>query len=330
MVDHRSDLLAAVAALPTADDDSWAVPTSILDAAMGASADVAQARRHVLAFSSWARGAVQQLPEIPRDAMQATDFSDYYKVVMSRVQLLYAQATSSADADLRYPTCRFQSQLRRRPQFLKDGVTRELGVFDTGAGSEWVGSLEESLPAFRAALRAVGERRFDAPTLRALLASHAAPFAGMEASMQPLNEAWVARLAGTRLFELLDEGADFAAASEAVQAKVVVHGGQVVVLVQGPWFRVTFAETPVLQCMAQFMTDALVTVGDQDGAGWCRHALLNFAIAAHAVQCAGRAPPPNTEAAVGQMAWRRAPPHALSPGPLRRLSCAGSASTRRG
>ncbi len=105
----------------------------------------------------------------------------------------------------------------------------------------------------------------------------------MEESLQPVNEAWVSRLAGAPLFELLDEGADFSA-GDAVQVKLVLQDGQVVLLAQGPWFKVTFAETSILQCMAQFMTERMVEAGDQDGVGWCRHALMTFAVSAHCVQ----------------------------------------------
>ena len=105
----------------------------------------------------------------------------------------------------------------------------------------------------------------------------------MEESLQPVNEAWVSRLAGAPLFELLDEGADFSA-GDAVQVKLVLQDGQVVLLAQGPWFKVTFAETSILQCMAQFMTERMVEAGDQDGVGWCRNALMTFAVSAHCVQ----------------------------------------------
>ena len=76
----RASLLKAVSGLPTEDDDSWTVPEAVLAAV---SADAAEARRHVLTFSAWARATISQLPEVPREEMQATDFSDYYKVVMS-------------------------------------------------------------------------------------------------------------------------------------------------------------------------------------------------------------------------------------------------------
>ena len=125
----------------------------------------------------------------------------------------------------------------------------------------------------------------------------------MEASLQPVNEAWVSRLAGAPLFELLDEGVDFSA-GDAVQVKLVLQDGQVVLLAQGPWFKVTFAETSILQCMAQFMTERMVEVGDQDGVGWCRSALMTFAVSAHCVQERVHAPGKGT---VTLFAGRRAP-----------------------
>ena len=170
----RASLLKAVSGLPAEDDDSWTVPEAVLAAV---SADAAEARRHVLTFGAWARAAVSQLPEVPREEMQATDFSDYYKLVMSRVQLIYGQATHSHEAELRFPACRFQTQLRRRPQFIKDGATCELGVFDGGPSAALVGSFEESKTAFCAALRVVGQRRFEAQSLWAMLESRAPPHA---------------------------------------------------------------------------------------------------------------------------------------------------------
>ena len=98
---RRISLLKAVSGLPAEDDDSWTVPEALLAAV---SADAAEARRHVLTFGAWARAAVSQLPEVPREEMQATDFSDYYKLVMSRVQLIYGQATHSHEAELRFPS----------------------------------------------------------------------------------------------------------------------------------------------------------------------------------------------------------------------------------
>ena len=294
---QRQALLSAVAALPTADDGSWSVPAPILKATSTSEAD---AKRHVLSFSAWAQGAVRQLPEASEH--EATDFSDYYKIVMSRVQLVYAKATQPA-GELRFPACRFQTQLRRRPQVVKDGAARELGVFDSGAGPEMVGSYEGSSAAFRAALQAVGERRFRAATLRRLFAARGPPAASIEESLAPVNEEWVRLLSGSRLFELLDDGVGFSA-SGGVQVRVELQGGQAVVLAQGPWFRVTFAETPILQCMAQFMTEAVQTEGDHGAARWCRDALMNFAVAAHSVQERVHAPGLGS---VSFFAGRRAP-----------------------
>ena len=178
----RASLLKAISDLPAEDDESWTVPEAVLAAV---SADAAEARRHVLTFSAWARAAVNQLPEVPREEMQATDFSDYYKVVMSRVQLIYAQATHSHEAELRFPACRFQTQLRRRPQFSKGGATCELGVFDGGPNAALTGSFEESEAAFRVALRAVGQRRFEARSLWAMLDSCSPPYTSRAEKVPP-------------------------------------------------------------------------------------------------------------------------------------------------
>ena len=62
---------------------------------------------------------------------------------------------------------------------------------------------------------------------------------------------WIAALHGNTLFELLPEGADFSGGSR-VEVKVVIDEGKAVVLAQGPWFRVTFCETVLLQCMSLF------------------------------------------------------------------------------
>ena len=127
---HRACLEAAVASLPTADNDSWSVPVATCKAA-GLADDVKAARSYVLQFSLWARDAIGRLPPADPDAMEATDFNDYYKIVMSRVQMLYAQALSSdASSAPTLPICCFQTQLRRRPAFRKGGVDSCSGVFD--------------------------------------------------------------------------------------------------------------------------------------------------------------------------------------------------------
>ena len=63
--DHHASLLAAVDALPTADDDSWTVPTATCKAA-GLADDVNEARKSVLKFSLWARDAVARRPTATR------------------------------------------------------------------------------------------------------------------------------------------------------------------------------------------------------------------------------------------------------------------------
>lgn len=39
----------------------------------------------------------------------------------------------------------------------------------------------------------------------------------------------------------------------------------------------------LLQCMSEFMTEIMVSEGDDDGVAWCREAMMNFATAAHHV-----------------------------------------------
>ena len=255
---HRAALDAAVAALPTADDDSWTVPDKTLKAA-GLADDVAAARKFVLQFALWARSAIDRLPPAAPIEMQATDFNDYYKIVMSRVQFLYSQAASGGapDAVPQLPVCCFQTQLRRRPAFRKQGVDSCSGVFDlSGAhkpstGSMVVGSLETSQAALRAALTAVGARKFDAATLRALVAQRSPKAEGIETNLTPINDAWIAALDGKQLFTLLPEGAAFSGSTSDVECRIDLEDGHAVLLAQGPWYRVTFCETPLLQCMSR-------------------------------------------------------------------------------
>ena len=178
---HRSALDAAVASLPTVDDDSWEVPPQTL-AAAGLQDDVAAARKFVLQFSLWAREAIARLPPAPAAEMEATDFNDYYKIVMSRVQLLYAQAAGglAPGTPPPLPLACFQTQLRRRPVFKKAGQDSCSCVFDvtgsyTPRGSvRAVGDYETSKAAFRSCLAAVGARKFTETTLRRLIA-HRSP-----------------------------------------------------------------------------------------------------------------------------------------------------------
>ena len=227
---HRAALEAAVGALPTADDETWSVPAAATKAA-GLEDDEAAARSYVLKFSEWARDAIGRLPPVPRDEMQATDFNDYYKIVMSRVQFLWAQA-SGGSAAAESPVCQFATQLRRRPTFVKGGEVYTLGCFDV-AGTQLgadkpalVGSLEASLPRLRQALEAVGARKFDAGTLGALLERRGPVAAGIEESLKPVNSEWISALEGRALFELLPDGADFTNGPHC-EAKLLVQDGQV-------------------------------------------------------------------------------------------------------
>ena len=255
---HRQALEAAVAGLPASDDDSWTVPDKSLKAA-GLADDVTAARKFVLQFALWARSAISRLPAVPAADMEATDFNDYYKIVMSRVQFLYSQAASgdSPGGVPELPICCFQTQLRRRPTFRKGGVDSCSGVFDLKGtfepsnGASVVGSLESSNVAFRAALEAVGARRFNAATLRALITQRSQKAAGIESNLLPINDEWIAALDGKRLFTLLPDGAEFSDSTTEVECRMALEDGHVVLLAQGPWFRVTFCETALLQCMSR-------------------------------------------------------------------------------
>ena len=298
--ERHKELLAAIEALPETASGDWQIPEAQLKAA-GLEGDVARAKEIVVQFAVWARAASSTFPLVEDAEMQATDFNDYYKLVMSRVQYMYAQATPGG---LGYPQCCFQSQLRRRSGFKKDGVERTLGVFDVGRSASRVSCWEVARPVFRAALTAVGARRFDAATLRLLMAQRFPGAAVIENSLAPMADAWTAALDGSPLFTLLPEGADFSGSTEACEVRVVEQHGQAVVLAQGPWFRVTFVETPVLQCMCQFMTGWMCAEGDEDGVAWCNEALVNFALAAHQVQTHVLAP---KHAIVAFFSSRRAP-----------------------
>jgi len=278
-----------VASLPTADDGTWVVPNETL-AAAGLQDDVQAARRFIIKFALWARDAISRLPPAPAAEYEATDFNDYYKLVMSRVQLIYTQASARRQiGDVGpLPLACFQTQLRRRPQFKKNGEDSCSTVFDESssrtpkAGVADVGSFESSRAAFRTALAAVGARRFSAATLRQLISERSPKAAAIEESLSPANEAWIKALDGRPLFRLLDEDADFSC-GEDVEVKLVTEGGIATMLAQGPWFRVTFCETPLLQCMSQFFTDTICTEGDDGCEAWCREALMNFATTSHQV-----------------------------------------------
>ena len=248
---ERSLLEQAIATLPTVDDASnWEIPYQTIRAA-GLEDDTATARKYVLRFSEWATEAITRLPPVVRTELQATDFNDYYKLVMSRVQYVYAQALSGVPSGTvpTSPICQFATQLRRRPTFRVAGEVRALGCFDVADAQvatdvPLTGNLDASMQSFRSALMAVGARRFDGTTIAELLKSRADQASGIEDSLTPINAAWIASLHGTQLFTLLGEDAEFSAGSD-VEAKIVVEDGKMVVLAQGPWFRVTFCETPV-------------------------------------------------------------------------------------
>ena len=279
---RHAALLAAIESLPKGPGDACEIPQESLKAA-GLENDVPRAKEIICEFAAWARGTSSTLPMAVDAEMQATDFNDYYKLVMSRVQYVYGQVTPGG---LAYPQCCFQTQLRRRGAFVKGGAEVTLGVFDVGAlASSHVGGWEEASAHFRVALAAVGARRFDAATLRSLISQRFPGAAGIEDTLAPVSDAWVAALDGHCLFTLLPEGAEFSGgASEVCEVRIVEQQGQAVILAQGPWFRVTFVETPVLQCMCQFMTAWMTAAGDDGAEAWCREALINFALTAHQIQ----------------------------------------------
>ena len=193
VADPRAALAAAIATLPI--DGEFDVPQATL-AAAGLENDAATARKYVVSFATWAREAIARLPPAPASEMEATDFNDYYKVVMSRVQYLYTQAAGGLAPGTapEMPLCCFQTQLRRRPHFAQAGAPACSCVFDLKgryapkAGVTAVSSLEESEAAFRQALTAAGARKFTAATLRALVASPSPKAAPIESSLAPINE----------------------------------------------------------------------------------------------------------------------------------------------
>jgi len=207
---------------------------------------------------------------------------------MSRVQFIYAQAEAGGEygaSELTYPVCSFQSQLRKHPTFRKAGAEVTMAALQGGSGTPRAGhdgSWAAVSADFRAKLAAVGRRPFTEATLAGLIASHAPRSKGMEAALAPANAAWIKALAGRPLFDLLPEGSDFSG-GDRVEVRVVFEAGQVVLLAQGPWFRVTFVETPLLQFLANFMTDYMIVNGDDGGEAWSREALMMFACTAHRV-----------------------------------------------
>ena len=300
----RRVLEAAAASLPTQPGE-WVVPKAVLKA-VGMDDPVA-VQRMICHFALWARENVHKLPLAPDAELQATDFNDYYKIIMSRVQFVYAQANAQADYNrsslLSSPVCCFQTQLRRAPTFRKGGVEVTLGIFDGADSSQRVGSFAEVRGEFRKQLAVVGARRFDEATLKLLIASASPNAHGLEDALAPVNVAWIRALTGRPLFDLLPDGGEFDG-GDRVQLKVEQHGSQVVLLAQGPWFRVTFVETVVLQFMARFMTEFMWTHGDDGAEAWAREAMMMFAATANRVNDAVLRP---RKGGVMFMSGRRAP-----------------------
>jgi len=283
-------LREAMAQLPI-EDGTWSISAAILEAA-GLTNQESLARQYLLKFAHWAHaGGVNQLLDLPPESFEATDFNDYYKIVMSRVQLLYQKARAmEGDGDEpRHPFCCFQTQVRRRPVYTKGGKSVTLGCFDAIPRVGYESSWTAAGPAFRKALLAAGSRKFKATTLRRLISNRSPKAEAIEAALEPLNDEWIERLAGSPLFTLLDPGVEFSG-SGAVEVRIKEEEGSVVLLAEGPWFRVTFVETVLLQTMAQFMTDMLLDDGDDTEVNWCREALITFALTAHHVQDTLHAP----------------------------------------
>ena len=51
----------------------------------------------------------------------------------------------------------------------------------------------------------------------------------IEASLEPVNEKWIAALDGQQLFTLLPEGSDFSGRGDGCEVRVVMQGGQAAV-----------------------------------------------------------------------------------------------------
>lgn len=276
---HLSALLEAVHALPS-DGEPFEISPKLL-ASAGLSNQPHTARAFVCHFAAWARAYASKLPLLSQ--YEATDFNDYYKLVMSRVQYIYARCT---DDVAQGPLSTFQTHLRARPQFTsREGDTRTLCVLDLDADAvpAGSGSYTQCDAKFRAALAAVGARCFRAQTLRLLLASRCTRIGQIEESLGCMSEEWIAALDGSRLFTLLPPGAEFSNSTHC-EVKVVIYGRQAVVLARGPWWRVTFVETAILQCICQFMTDEVNARSKNGAVGWNTEALISFALWAHQVE----------------------------------------------
>ena len=244
-----ASLRQAVAALPTTAA-SCTLPAPLLEHS-GLSDDPAKAASYAAAFGAWAQQAIDELGDVCCDHLEATDFNDYYKLVMSRVEFLYARARVQPEQPgqpgqteaqqhgqpetprglqhappIASPICCFQTQLRRRPTFTpasaastgaaSTGAVSEqtLGIFDRLASSDRVGSFDDISVRFRAALSTVGARRFHAATLRRLISLSGD--ASMEAALEAVNDSWIEALDGRRLFDLLPDGDDFSSSPSCV------------------------------------------------------------------------------------------------------------------
>lgn len=299
MTPSHAALLAAVELLPSNGDDFDVGAKTLASASL--SDDESTAKAFLRNFAAWARAYAPTVPDIT--VFEATDYQDYYKLVMSRVQYIYARCTDDvADG----PLATFQTHLRRNPQFTSPtGDTRTLCVLDLEPNTTPApaGCYTQVDANFREALAAVGARRFRAQTLRQLLASRCTKAGLIEDSLGGMTEDWIAALDGTRLFTLLSPGEDFTNGKRC-EVKIVIYHGHAVVLARGPWWRVTFVETTVLQCICQFMTDELNARSEDGAVGWHSEALASFALWAHQVERKVHGP---KRATVTLFSGRRAP-----------------------
>ena len=86
MTPQRTALMAAVDALP--EEGGPVVIGRKTLAAAGLEGDELAAEAFVRHFSQWARAYARTVPDVAEGELEATDFNDYYKLVMSRVQYI--------------------------------------------------------------------------------------------------------------------------------------------------------------------------------------------------------------------------------------------------
>jgi hypothetical protein len=298
MTPHQA-LLAAVESLPSNGDD-FDVGAKTL-ASAGLSEDKASAKAFLRNFAAWARAYAPTVPDVVD--FEATDYQDYYKLVMSRVQYIYARCTDDVGDG---PLATFQTHLRRNPQFTSPaGTAHTLCVLELepSATPPPAGCYTQCDAKFREVLAAVGARKFRAQTLRLLLASRCAKMGRIEDSLGGMTDEWIAALDGTRLFTLLSPGEDFTNGTRC-EVKIVIYNGHAVVLARGPWWRVTFVETAVLQCVCQFLIDEVNARSEGGAVGWHSEAIASFALWAHQVERKVHGP---KKATVSFFSGRRAP-----------------------